>query len=376
MLDPEVSPLRVHFDDQVFVRQSVGGVSRYFVELAKELERTNPGSVSFHGTWALNTYAVAAGYYRPLPRLAQNFHVASRLNRLNRVPADARILHHTLYDTGFPKRVPAIPRIITVYDMIPELAPQFFPAGNPFPRKEEAVRGADVILVISRTVSEDLTNVYGELRAPLVVTPLGVDAAFFSDSEAQSTTSGASENGILDQRLHGPFFLYVGRRAGYKNCDLLFEAFARSGLAKSHELYLVGGGPLTAEERERLRALGVQSRVTQLSCSESSLRVAYHRATALVVPSLFEGFGLPLIEAMASGCATVASDTSALREVGGEACLYFNPKEPEELANCLRAITVDDHLRNRLVARGRSRAAAFTWSDTARKTIGAYELVL
>jgi glycosyltransferase involved in cell wall biosynthesis len=170
-----------------------------------------------------------------------------------------------------------------------------------------------------------------------------------------------------------PYLLYVGMRTFHKNFDVVARAMARAH--PDLELVLAGGGPLTSAEQMRLQELGLADRVRQLTPSDEDLRALYRSALAFVFSSRYEGFGLPVIEAMASGCPTLLASTAVFREIAGDDAEYFAPDDEDALAAAIDRMVDDDSHRTSLIARGRLRAAEFTWTRTAAATAAAYRAV-
>jgi glycosyltransferase involved in cell wall biosynthesis len=137
-------------------------------------------------------------------------------------------------------------------------------------------------------------------------------------------------------------------------------------------LVAVGGGPWTQSERSLLLELGISARALQLELDDLGLASAYANALCFVFPSRYEGFGLPTLEAMASGCATILAASSSHPEVGGDAAVYFVPGDETDLARALARVVGDTDAHREMRARGFRRAAAFDWRGTARMTAGAY----
>jgi glycosyltransferase involved in cell wall biosynthesis len=358
--------MRAYFDDQIFGMQQRGGISRYFVELLRAF-RADPGlgvDVTTPWLWTTNQHLLDVGLGRRLRLpLGSRRRVLGLVNR-SRPRGRSDLVHHTYYDPAYLARSRAAgPRVVTVYDMIPELMPELFPQRNPHEAKREFVAAADLVLCISESTARDLEAVYGPVRAPVVVTPLGVDQRFRPD---------ASRPASLPDR----YLLFVGTRSTYKNDDLMLRAFAAADLSPDVELVLAGGGPVTAAEQARFDDLGIAARVLQLNPSDDELPGYYAHATGFVFPSRYEGFGLPALEAMAAGCPTVLADTSSLPEVGGAAALDTDPDDVAGLARLLERLVTDPDLRADLRSRGLDRVPSFTWAATARRTADAYRALV
>lgn len=170
------------------------------------------------------------------------------------------------------------------------------------------------------------------------------------------------------------FFLHVGRRAGHKNVRGLLRAFAASGLAG--DFHLVFTGEADAATVQHARDAGVLDHVRFSGpVDDLALLGLYHRCTALVFPSLHEGFGLPVVEAMATGAPVVTSTTTSMPEIAGEGnALLADPTEPEQIAHAMRRLAEDEALWTALAARGLARAREFTWERVCARVAGALEL--
>lgn len=359
--------MRVLFDDQIFSHQTRGGISNYFVNLATEFGQDSGLGVELEGfpIYTKNAYLKEAGMGLSLPGtrlnrapiLSLSNRLITRLRQVRRFPAPD-IVHHTYYFEKPWRTHPGSRHVVTVHDMIPELFPAHFPSGNPHARKREHILAADAIACVSQSTKQDLISMYPALNVPIVVTPLGVSEEFHPGSVIQTE--------------HGGYFLFVGGRGGYKNFQLLLESFARIAKESKADLLLVGGGVLQAIEARQIRQLGLEGRIRQQSPTNRELVELYRNAICLVFPSKYEGFGLPTLEAMASGCPTLLSETPALVEVGGDAAEYFPADDPEYLASKMLELEANAALRQETKNRGLERAALFSWSKTASSTRDCY----
>lgn len=357
--------MRVTFDDQIATSQTHGGISRYFSELIKEF--VSDRVLGVHAdppTYVRSMHYLTAGLGRSLPgtfgRHARPLRAANRAVSLLRT-IRPEIVHHTYYDAAYLERYADAPfQVTTIYDMIPELLPGFFPHGNPHRDKRAFVESANLILCISESTKRDLISVYGVQRAPIVVTPLGVDPVF-------------SPTRPRIAALPQQYILYVGTRTGYKDFFVLAEAFAQTPLpASGIVLVAIGGGAFSPDEWGEFRRLGIEERVNQVALADNELASAYGHALCFVYPSRYEGFGLPTLEAMASGCPTVLARSSSHPEVGGDAAVYFPPEHVGGLAAVLDRVGQDADQRQAMRVAGLRRAASFTWRRTAELTAHAY----
>jgi glycosyltransferase involved in cell wall biosynthesis len=242
------------------------------------------------------------------------------------------------------------PTVVTLHDIQHRDLPEFFgPARKSFRRiaYDRAARGASAVIVTSEFVRQRAVSVLGLDPARVHVIPHAIEHDVFKPGDEEAE----------------PMLLYPARPWPHKNHARLFEAFARLRQTRPRlRLVLTGGG------HERLGALpdGVES-LGVVSATE--LASLYRRAACLVFPSLYEGFGLPPLEAMACGCPVAASNAGAIPEVCGDAAVLFDPRDEESMA---RAIVEADSRREALRAKGFARAAHFTWDDVARRHEAVY----
>ena len=267
------------------------------------------------------------------------------------LPRDLDVLH-------FPVTVPAgvvrgVPRVVTVHDVQHHEMPEMFGRGERWFRGwayDEAARRADVVVTISEHARSGLVRNVGVPAERIVVIPHGVDHGRFRPD-------GPARDDL------GDYVLYPANLWPHKNHARLLEAWRETDPALT--LVLTGATFGRELEGERVRHLG--------HVPAADLPALYRGARALVFPSLFEGFGLPVLEAMASGTPVASSDRGPLRELCGDAALTFDPEDPAAIAAAVTAVTRDEELRARLREAGLRRAAGFTWSRCAEDHLQAYE---
>ena len=173
-----------------------------------------------------------------------------------------------------------------------------------------------------------------------------------------------------------PFFLYVGSRAAYKNFDRLLDAM-RSVVASNPDCCLcVVGGHFTRRERECVAEAGLSQKIVHFGhATDGQLARLYNASIALVYPSQYEGFGIPLLEAMRCGTAVVAANTSSIPEVAGSAALLFDPNSTDELCEALLGLLNNTARRAAFVERGSQRVLRFSWQRTAEQTMEVYRAI-
>jgi glycosyltransferase involved in cell wall biosynthesis len=168
------------------------------------------------------------------------------------------------------------------------------------------------------------------------------------------------------------YILFTGQRGTYKNFDIFVQAVAP--LLLKYDLRLIcTGGRLDKKEKQNAVNLGIENRVVCKFVAEDDLQELYSRALVFVFPSLYEGFGIPILEAFAAGCPAVLSNTSSLPEVGGDAAVYFDPRSMDEIRTSVEKVVSSPNLRMELAEKGRERLEEFSWERCASETYKVYE---
>jgi len=290
---------------------------------------------------------------------------------LHRLRAD---LYHSPYYL-MPYRV-GLPTVLTVHDLIPLL----------FPRQSTwqarllfrwalmlALRTSRRVIAVSEATARDLQARFRVLSGQVSVIPEAPDPAFYPrplpEIEAIRRQYGLPES----------FVLYLGSNKPHKNLTRLVEAWAQVTQYGIRSTFIIAGlwDPRYPQARQQADALRLGECIRWLGpVPEANLPALYSGATLFVFPSLYEGFGLPVLEAMACGTPVICSNTSSLLEVAGQAAVLVDPLNVGALTEALRRVLTDEALRAELRAKGLERAAQFTWKETARQTLAVYEQVL
>jgi glycosyltransferase involved in cell wall biosynthesis len=264
-----------------------------------------------------------------------------------REPVD---LIHYLH-AAFPLFSPGCPVVINLLDAIPWVVPGY---RLPQPYQwlaRRAARSADLVLTLSESARADLEGVLGLSRAKIRVTYLGGPPLDPEPSPKE------------------PYFLFVGGTEKRKNLGAVLKAFAS---LDGFELRVVGKHTASPVHDARREQIGVQ---WLGHVSEKELVALYRHATALVFPSSYEGFGLPLLEAMARRTPVIASDRSSIPEVARGAAILVDPDDVEALRDAMRRVGAEAGLREEMTRRGAEVVSGFSWDETARATVAAYEEV-
>jgi len=254
--------------------------------------------------------------------------------------------------------------IVTVHDLIPLRFPKdFFPMVSYYYRYyiPQVLEQAEHILANSVTTAQDITNFFKIPSRKITPILLGYDANHFRWLDLPTKES----------KGECPYFLYIGRHQPYKNLQRLIAAFATLPNPNDCELWLAGSADLryTSLLVAQIEELGITERVKILEyVSYAELPILINQAIALVFPSLWEGFGLPVLEAMACGTPVITANIAALPEVAGDATLLINPENVAEITAAMQAILTDAPLRSHLRQAGIARASQFSWSKTGKLT--------
>jgi glycosyltransferase involved in cell wall biosynthesis len=365
--------MNILFDNQIFVQQAYGGVSRLFYELIKNLcEKEGANIFFFHGFY-INRFPVEDF------KKKMKFYFGKRISQPPYTAKFIRVFNTILFNLFKPRRKIDIfhptdyspvalrwkksPLVLTVYDMIYELFPHFFKDIKVRTKvKQKCIEQADRIITISNTTKNDLLKFYNVDEKKVTVIYPGAPS-FIQLIE--------NKNRFTNKK---PYILYVGtRKRGYKNFKNLLLAFASNKkINREFDLICFGGGAFTQEEKRLISQTGCLDHVFQVSGDDGMLGQLYMKASAFVYPSLYEGFGLPLLEAMVYKCPIVASRTSSLPEVLGDAALFFDPSSPESITSAMEKVVFDNGMVQHLIKKGSSQVKKYSWTKMAEETYQLY----
>lgn len=366
--------MRIAFDSQVFAMQRYGGVSRYFYHLAKELHGYQQ-DVKIFSPLYINKYiedlpgGIVGGYpwpsYLPVKnriRIRLNF----LLSRKKIASWNPGVVHETYYTEKniAPSNCPSV---ITIHDMIHEKFPEYFPRSDNTSRiKKNAIRKATHIICISQNTKKDLIDIYAVDDKKITVIHHGVET--FKKCEGL--------NPLYSNKR--PYLLYVGARSGYKNFNKMMHAISCSrALMENFDVIAFGGGEFNRIEQEQSLALGFRlNQVRHINGDDGVMRNLFQGASAFVYPSLYEGFGLPPLEAMVNQCPVISSNTSSMPEVILDAAEYFNPNLSDEIRLAIERVVFSAERSQELIDNGNKRVLFFGWDQCAAKTLDVYKKIL
>jgi glycosyltransferase involved in cell wall biosynthesis len=247
--------------------------------------------------------------------------------------------------------------VVTVHDLIYELFPHLFRNSKQvIDMKKKLIDQASLLIAVSECTKRDLINVYN-------VSENKIKVIYHAASLSHLTTKN---------KIASPFILFVGQRAAYKNFDVLTVAFSK--VLKKHNVNLicVGGGAFTQGELHKFEALKIENYSIQKSATKEELAGLYSQAICLVYPSLYEGFGIPILEAFSLECPVVCSDIAIFREIAGTAALYFDPNSSKSISDALSNVIENDDLTIQLRKYGALQNEKYSWQRAAELTRDAY----
>lgn len=295
----------------------------------------------------------------------------SRISRLNEAycryllkQGEFDIFHPTYYDNYFLGRLKK-PMVTTIHDMTHERLPEYFWAMSPLTaQKRINIENADRIIAISETTKKDLVELSGVDERKVSVIYHGIDLDTELQYEAVSN-------------MPTSFLLFVGDRSGYKNFYIFIDAFER--LSKHYpelEVILCGGGTLGVADQEIIIRKNLSTKIKHLQVSDGQLNYLYQHANLFVYPSLYEGFGLPILEAFKAKCPILLSDIECFKEVAGDAALYFAKHDLEDLVAKIQFVLENTHVREQLINSGTERIKLFPLRTSMEKTLDLYKQLI
>ena len=268
--------------------------------------------------------------------------------------------------------------VITIHDLKYIIAPSFFPEFSISKKLymslsiRSSVKRARKVIVVSESTKEDLMRLFGVPAPKISVVPLAVGKRFAVSLNKEEIKIKLKKKGI-----HGKYFLFVGERRPHKNIVRLIEAFKifKDRNSEKYQLVIVGKrySNYTVPE-QKIKELDLESNVIMVGyVPDEELPLYYQGAEMLVFPSIYEGFGIPILEAMACGIPVITSNISSMPEVAGNAAVLVNPYETNEIAAAMQRICSNRDLRKDLIAKGSKNVKRFSWEKTAEKTLSVYE---
>ena len=373
--------MRLAYDHQIFCLQKAGGISRYFCKLLGQLNNLEQ-TVGVFAPFYRNQYLQHIPSHLVHGRTVADYpkHCADLAVGLNGFVGRRRLkawhpdLVHETYFSKIRSGLSGRPTVLTVFDMIGELGLE-----GPLPtqaqmkrtNKYAAVTRADHVVCISEHTRQDLIRLFDVPPERISTIHLGCDQEL---AELASPDSHHGTSSLLAPTSK-PYLLYVGLRQGYKNfAGLLRSVASSSRLKNTFDIIAFGGEGFTKDDHALICDLKfAPEQVKQVSGDDHALASLYQQAAAFVYPSLYEGFGLPPLEAMLYECPVISSRTSSMPEVLGEAAEFFDPNSIDSMTDAIERVMFLNERQQELVAKGTQRVKAFTWQACVERHLTLYQ---
>lgn len=358
--------LKVIIDNQVYENQGFGGINRYFDELQyglgsiermKSFKPESPNKKSFYSRFQQKIRPNTVSFNQPFLNKYEFYR--AQLNTL-----DFDVFHPTYYDNYFLDSLKK-PFVLTVHDMIHEKYPEYFGESPDSINKRRLCEAADRIIAISETTKKDIIDIFD--------TPEDKIKVIYHATNFDSIHMSKPDINFQEKN----YLLFTGNRDKYKNF-LTFLIAVSSILKAEMNLILVCTGPdFNKIEKKWIKDLELEESVLHYYCAnDNELAYLYGNAECFIFPSLYEGFGLPLLESFACNCPVVCSPGGSLREIAGEAAFYFDPKNLKSIRESIYKVISDRGLKEELINSGKKRLEEFAWDKCRKETLAVYsELV-
>lgn len=367
--------MKVLFDHQCFSMQDYGGISRYHYHLIKEFEKQDDIEAKLSLEYSNNFYINNDGGFK-----VKNFFPGTKfyfkrtiLDFINRGYTVKKlkknnfdVFHPTYYNPYFLQYLGDKPFVITIHDLIHELYPVIInKIDKTIENRSYLLKCTKLIIADSFNTKKDLINIYGIPENKIDVVHLA--------SSIDKSLSISSKNYSLPEK----YFLYVGNRDFYKNFKNLLLAIEPL-LRETPDLYLVtaGGGNFSKDEMKYFNSKKLQNKILFKKADDVTLATLYSHAIAFIFPSLYEGFGIPALEAMNCDCPVIMSNSSSLPEVGGDSVLYFDPANIQDIKEKVEQVLFNPEIRDNLIKKGVKQRAKFSFAKTAEQTKNVYYKLL
>jgi glycosyltransferase involved in cell wall biosynthesis len=377
--------MKVLYDHQTFTWQKYGGISRYFAELINYFNASGKAKCAVSLVCSNNYYLIDHNIVRPsypsrkmenIFSMRTKYSINKAKSRVELFKGSYDIFHPTYYDTYFLRYIKKNkPYVLTIHDMIHERYPELFERTNKISEyKKTLACHATKIIAVSENTKKDILKLYDIDEGKIEVIHHG--CSIIGGNETNFSHRIERDNSIRPI-LPKRFILFVGDRHSYKNFFTLMNSIAPI-LKNDDGLFVVCAGSRTFSDYELayFNNLAVKHKIVHIPVNDSILAQIYQRALVFVFPSLYEGFGLPILESFSRGCPVALSNSSSFPEVAKDAAIYFDPCNKSTIEEAILKIIYDEELRDILRRKGYEILKDFSWQKTAEKTLSLYKNIL
>ncbi len=371
MENKERRKINIFMDHQIFTMQTFGGISRVFAIMYEKFNKDEATKCELPIVFSENEYLDGVVDTKKLLQSNKSFLKTLFYYGINRIYAVYKLLKGnydvflpSYYDPYFLPFLKGKPFVLVLHDMTHEIFPESVSKKDKtIPWKKELVHKADRIVAISENTKKDIIKFYG-------VDESKIEVVYWATS-----IKLPEEDINLD--LPKRYILFVGNRRGYKNFNTFFKGISPL-LRDDKDLYLVcaGSSKFTDDEIKMIDSENVLDKVKHIRFKDDNeLGSIYNKAICFVYPSLYEGFGSPILESFSCDCPILVGNTSSLPEVGGDGVEIFNSKDEKDIYNSVKRIVYNENLRQKMIIRGRERLKTFTWEKTITGYINIFNKV-
>ena len=371
--------MKVLYDHQIFWYQKYGGISNYFASIMDFAHTNNLFDFEYSGDYSNNRYLIGKTFSKSKPFLSKHsfpgknslFFMLKKKNEMHALKSLKNglidLFHPTYFDTYYLGKQKC-PFVLNFFDLTMEKFPEMFnPRGTFEKQKIELLTKASHVITCSENTKNDFVKYYNFEKKDVSVAYL-----------ASSLPNKLDKNKItiINKSIPEKYILFIGSRGLYKNFNLFAKAVAPL-LSSDPKLFIVcAGEALSSTEEAFLSTIGILNRVKCYSVKDHDLVYLYSNAELLVYPSVYEGFGIPIIEAFQHKCPVVLSNSSCFPEVAKNSASYFDPKDENSIKNKIADLMADTKKKSIFVKRGFKRAKDFSVEKSTLQTIKAYKKVL
>lgn len=366
--------MKILYDHQTFTGSLYGGVSRYFCDLMNSFSERSDISFELSLLFSNNEYLKDVSYGKPIsyPSLANYLKINQIASLLNREYSNYKIkqghfevFHPTYYHPYFLKNIGKKPVVVTFHDVLSEKFGSEYPdlGQNLTQRKKQCLERADAIIAISEATKHEILQRFAVEENKITVIHHGNPFA-----------EALLANYAPQLQLPARYVLYVGNRKLYKNFGRFIDAMLPILLTDSDlNIVCASSEKFDKTENDLFAKHNITDKIGQIPIkNDNTLIELYKKAQLFVYPSLMEGFGLPILEAMSCGCPVVASDGTSFNEIAHDAARYFDAKDPESMSFAIESVLSNNAQRREMSQKGVEYAAHFTLQKTAEATLNLY----